>query len=555
MSHLIDDPERKSGNSKADWAWPVLLDDYHEALVRVASLRADTEQHLVFGWVELYPFDMVAPDSWFAGESPWRVPGKSSWTCAYSAIKVSTADAVGWYSNAASGVVNIALASSEPVYARAVGFAPEPAIGRFAVGVDAPFVFPWHDGPRIHQLVPLQKPPRTVCELGKSEPARRWLKDNLGFDPFSFDEWLGSIAIVAPDPLCASVSLFPSQRTPDGREIVSLQIVPRRSASRTADLSTVTLHLGERRLRAWTSVESFAAASSTYRAVTYPQSTGDIGHALACRTRGLIRFVEPYPWLTQVQLNTIVGAGAARIEVPSGGRRKPAQRYEVSTRTSEITSVVGEPVEDRARDRLNYLLSRRRKREELARAAQHVFGFHRSASPTQADMAAKKQEAQDFIIDLVARAERRLIFVDPFFGLREMFLFALRNERDAVTPRILTGLLGLKTNVGDTVGFQMQTGLALAADLKELRKRYGSRTPLIRVMPGGDASHIHDRYLLVDDEVWHCGPSFNELGERLGVIVRLPNPLEIRRMVGQMWIRSQKLEALAGATAEERDPA
>ena len=74
-------------------------------------------------------------------------------------------------------------------------------------------------------------------------------------------------------------------------------------------------------------------------------------------------------------------------------------------------------------------------------------------------------------------------------------------------------------------------------------------------MPGGDAAYIHDRYLLVDDEVWHCGPSFNELGVRLGVIVRLPNPLEVSLMVGRVWMHSQPLEALAPAIQEDRDPA
>ena len=467
MSHPIDDLERTPGGSKGDCPWPMLLDDYHEALVRIANLRADTEQHLVFAWIELYPFDMVPPHSWSVGDKLWPVPGKSKWSCGCSATKVSSADALRWYLSAARGIVNIALTNPKPVYARAVQFAPEPAFGRFAVGVDAPFTFQWHDGPRIHRLVPLQRPSRAVCELGRNDRARRWFKDNLGFDPFLFDDWLGSVAMVAPDPLCASVSVFPSQRSSDGRETVSIQIVPRRSASRAADLSTVTLHVGERRSGGWTSVESFAAAVSTYCAITYPQSTGEVGHALVCGTRGLIRMVEPAPWMHQVHLNMPVGDGTTSIEVPSGGRRKPADRYEVTRWSSEITSIVGDPVDDRARDRLNALLFRRRKREKLTSAPQCVFGVPSSATPSQAEIDASKSKAQKFIADLAARARRRLIFVDSFFGLREMRLFALRNENDAVTPRILTGMSALKMNLGPTPGCQVQPGLAFAEDLKK----------------------------------------------------------------------------------------
>lgn len=60
-------------------------------------------------------------------------------------------------------------------------------------------------------------------------------------------------------------------------------------------------------------------------------------------------------------------------------------------------------------------------------------------------------------------------------------------------------------------------------------------------MPGADTPVVHDRYLVVDNEVWHCGPSFNELGERLGVMVRLPDPLSVRRFLSKIWGRSSPL--------------
>jgi hypothetical protein len=44
-----------------------LIDDYHGALIRLATLRANGRQYLLFAWVELYPYDMNVPDGWDSG--------------------------------------------------------------------------------------------------------------------------------------------------------------------------------------------------------------------------------------------------------------------------------------------------------------------------------------------------------------------------------------------------------------------------------------------------------------------------------------------------------
>lgn len=533
--------------------WPHLSADYPEALLRVASLRADGEQHLLFGWIELYPFDMTAPDSWRSGKQTWPVPGYDGWTCAFSATKLSSTEALQWYQDAHRGVLNIAVQARQPVLARTTAYASEPMPGRFAVAVEAPFVMPWHDGPRIHRLVALHKPSRAVCRLGRSDPARRWLTRQLGFDPFVHDEWLGGAALVAPNPLCASIALFRSDRSEAGTETLTLQVVPRRGPTRNADLTTLILHVAEQRTGAWTDLQTILVDSSGFASLEFPQPTGAVGYALACRERGLLLFREPGHWIDQIATNFTFGSRIAKVEVPAGGRRKPAQAYSVMQVAQDRASTVGEPVDDCARDRLLRLTARRKHRERLAAAPQKLLGVLPSdQAPTKEQIDAKMQEAQDYIVALVQRARHRLIFVDPFFGLRDMRNFALRNMNAGVTPRILTGLLALKSTVGEVPGFQIQQGLAFATDLKGLATQLGARAPQVRIMPGrDDRSVIHDRYLIVDDAVWHCGPSFNELGERLGVVTRLPDPLEVRRMVGRVWRFSRPLLDILPVKAAE----
>ena len=86
-------------------------------------------------------------------------------------------------------------------------------------------------------------------------------------------------------------------------------------------------------------------------------------------------------------------------------------------------------------------------------------------------------------------------------------------------------------------------GDLFVADLETIGRQPAVRVPEVRVMPGMDKPVIYDRYLIVDGDVWHCGPSFNELGERLGIIVRLPDPLAVRRFVSKIWCRSSPLSA------------
>jgi hypothetical protein len=42
---------------------------------------------------------------------------------------------------------------------------------------------------------------------------------------------------------------------------------------------------------------------------------------------------------------------------------------------------------------------------------------------------------------------------------------------------------------------------------------------------------LHDRFLIVDDRVWHVGPSFNKLGEQFSAIVEMHDPRRIAEVV------------------------
>ena len=75
--------------------------------------------------------------------------------------------------------------------------------------------------------------------------------------------------------------------------------------------------------------------------------------------------------------------------------------------------------------------------------------------------------------------------------------------------------------------------------LDQTFKGYPTR-PAIRILTG-DPPPVHDRFLVVDGEVWFSGNSLNALGERAGVIVRLPDPTPVVARIEAFWRNSPSL--------------
>ncbi len=422
--------------------WPEVLTDYHGGLVRLATMRAAGEQYLLFGYVELFPRDIPVLERFTAGERPWAVPNLGGdVTLAASALPMSTADALAWYEAAARGRVTIPLTAS-PVDVAAPAFGVEPALGRFCVGETIPFSAQWHGGPRVHRLVPMEDPAEAIQKLGSSTAAREWLAANAGFDPFEYEEWLTSLSLIAPDPLFSGVGHFTYDRKASGSERVVLQAHRRHYEDYPeADAAALKLVLLQRRPAGWAEVLPASFDDDGFAIKDYPEPVSETGFAISCPTRGLVRMVPPTLWMEQVSVGFGVVDAVLDVEVPSGGRRKPASRYKTG-RVREAGGVhVGEALPHSGAIRIVELQEARKDRLQRQSAPQRLFGVHETDKDdlTGDDLVRMRGEAESYVANLVAGAQRRVIFVDPDFGVRELQNYALRVMRDGVEVTILTG--------------------------------------------------------------------------------------------------------------------
>ena len=381
----------------------------------------------------------------------------------------------------------------------------------------------------------MDDPAEAVTKLGTSSAAREWLATNVGFDPFEHEDWLGSLSLLAPDPLLAKVGHFKLERTADGAERMIFQAQRRRYENYPeADADHLTAVLLQERSLGWIQVQPCSFDADGLIITTVQEPVGKGGHAITCPIRGLLRMMPPQYWIEQVKVEIGVVSAMLDVEVPSGGRRKPATRYKTH-RINETSGVqVGQALPVSGAIRLVQLQEARKERVQRESAPQRLFGVHdtEKGELTSEELAQRRAEAEAHVAGLVAGARKRVIFVDPDFGVREFQSYALRVMRDGVAVTVLTGAPHMRKARTDDEADDTEEnaaplpppGVQLLRQVEHVESKLGKAAPQVLVMAGSRKPVFHDRFLVVDDVVWALGPSFNELGERIGLISQVHEP-------------------------------
>ena len=105
-------------------------------------------------------------------------------------------------------------------------------------------------------------------------------------------------------------------------------------------------------------------------------------------------------------------------------------------------------------------------------------------------------DAYVFVSDLIKTAKKRIVLVDNY--LDESVLVTLSKREPNVTANIITKI----------VSDQFQLDL----------NRHNSQYPIINIE---ERNGIHDRFLIIDDTVYHFGASLKDLGKKLFAFSRM----------------------------------
>ena len=105
-------------------------------------------------------------------------------------------------------------------------------------------------------------------------------------------------------------------------------------------------------------------------------------------------------------------------------------------------------------------------------------------------------DAYTFLCDLVRKAEKRIVLVDNFVDERTLLLLDKRNAGVECV---------VHTRFSNQIELDFAKHNAQCAEIKKVQ------------LP----QHIHDRYLIVDDEVWLLGASAKDMGHGLCTVIKV----------------------------------
>jgi hypothetical protein len=491
----------------------IAVEDYAYGLVHLAWYREDKARFLMFGWVELYPTEFTAPSETPEQCFPIRRLGRQNYLYAKRTC-MSAQAAVDWYLQCIGGTIALPGDLDPKGKAKHLatdGFVQEPRWPHLVMAVDSiPFVPYFWQSPRVHHLLQPDLPSQAQAAAAETE-GRNWLSEQMFVDLEAYPELVGSLHLVAPDPILRAVNH--GLLTNDPRQEVSvLRFYPRSGKS----LIGLRVALIDRRQ---TGVGDFLEADLTSVEMQVPHrpgTTGEIEMFLRSNDGKLLSWSRPTGFAQAIDVNMMTPGLHQTIVVPETST-SPSETYTRALAGHQSTVKVGEP---RSPKEAISLLARGEARRELRNldARYPEKWFH-----------GEREQATRFVRDLIASAKRRLWIVDPYFTTVELIRYALATSSTKLPVLIVTSAEAMTKK--DRIDPQRTAAEVFDARLPSLAN-LGNFT--VRVLKGTPA--VHDRFLIVDDSVWFSGNSLHTIGERAGMVIRLRNSEDIIKNLDEILL-------------------
>ena len=373
---------------------------------------------------------------------------------------------------------------------------------------------------RAHFLFRQDHLPVDVSTILQVDRNRRKLEDWLNFDIVdAYSEYQGAMCIVAPNPVFRSIERSHlGDSDTDAAETVAYKIVTRQGQF----LNGLSLEITNERIHGRLSPMIHKFDDDPVAVLRFPSRIYKEGISVVHPEYGLLYWNSPAPLVRSINMRMEMIRGHKRVEVPAGNRRSPAERYEVKEVGETMETVIGKSQYNPMSRILG--AESRRSRRQMARDHDQAWFYQ------------TPREAAHFVRNRISSARETVFIVDPYFAGRELLSFGHATSRSNVHLRILSSIAGLKeSHLGERA-------IEAGTHLQEIRNKTFSNyicKPEIRIL--GDPPAVHDRFLVIDGNIWFSGNSLNRIGERAGLIVRLPDPEPVIARLEAFWSQAQTL--------------
>nr|WP_312523916.1 VPA1262 family N-terminal domain-containing protein [Moraxella sp. CTOTU47724] len=420
---------------------------------------------------------------------------------------------------------------------------------------------------RIHRRFGQQNGLKELLEL---EEIRLFLKQNLFIDLRKYYEYLGGIVLILPNPIIESIEDRLFQTEEGEKRLLKLNAYPSQNLSKI-NLINFETYLGN--LKNLQIIDSEAIQSDNGLIIiphTNPYQSH--GYFLLHDDLGCLELRQPTSYLRQANIRMSMHTEKVAISTKQS-ESKNAKNYthEISLAEKVSEHAVGELTPDEIYDRV--VKARQERQLMIEKIESGQVWFSRDESDD-------RQKAIDLIKEITLQAEERVWFFDPYFGDLQITQFAVIPSLNDVPTEIITsrqvfaneksskknknkfnfdcislkklffryippsleksGLIKTtKDYISTFFNFAFDTNCDNSQDsritaqsmLDELNhvksQSRKDNLPLECCVLDSNNIPLHDRFLVVDEDVWFIGHSFNQLGLQNSFMIRVPAPQEL----------------------------
>ena len=473
--------------------------DYHYGALNILWFRDDEKRFLIFANIELYPNEYPKPNK--IDEQEQRVGNKGRKYFYFTRIVTSAKKLIKLYEKlqdrkevlttfwqANKEIFEPSIFLSEPQYPIMSLVSSPPYLPDFSECVRTSFLFNKYFAKEL----------KDICLENKNLD---WINKRLNFDISENQEYFGAFVLSAYNPLIRKVHYRGGGKN---TEKVHIDV----EARKDVDLSKLKLLFIEKRPKGFSSFVEYLL-KKTSLTINLKEEIDQVGIAIICPKRGLIYWHDFCGFLKKICMQVNVASEKVTVNVKNKDYSKDEENYTVQKYSKLPEMVVGNEIKNDILDFLNEV-EIRKNRKNL------------SKNNNQITFCEDETKAVEFVRKLVGKAREQVIIIDPYFTTRELFKYPLAITTN-VKIEILTSDVGLDSKTKQLAKkSKMSEKKLFENQLVNLSDKFKIE---VNIMTGDPI--FHDRYFIIDKEVWLSGNSLADLGNRISTIVKLPNPTEI----------------------------
>ncbi len=480
-----------------------LEEDYKYAVLNILWHRDDNVRTIIFANIELYPNEYPQPID--IPETYKRIGSKGRQYLYFCRIIDTAKNLINLYESMASNKSQLTTFWQEKKEVfESCHYSLEPLYPVMSL-VQSPPYLPDYSGCIRTSFLFNQFFPTELKEICLDEKNLAWINQQLNFNINEHQEYFGAIILSAPNPLIRKIHYRGGGELTDR---VHVNIEPRNNV----DISKLELLFLEKRPKGFS---SFVKQKLDNNIITIKakQEVEQTGYAIVCPERGLIDWHEFCGFMKSLHLELNVASEEITVNVKGKDYETDEETYTVQ----RYSKTPGIKIEDeKPADILDFLYKikiQKNKQKQLKTNDQKTF-YNDTLKATK------------FVRSVIAKARERVIIIDPYLSTRELFKYAL-SVTTSVDIILVTSKMRLDLNEYNILKRHLE-GLSPSHIIK------------IYVMKGRDPI-FHDRFLIIDKEVWLSGNSLADIGNRVSTIVKLPNPDEITEIYDSIISDAEKI--------------